>query len=109
MGNLIVDLVIGAANLGLQTYGTLKQMKNQQLAVEYANKLKLLSSADQYALNQKILNAKSDNQRLEILANAIVEIDKRNEAKKTIFPFYVLSACVGLLIIVLVIRSHSHD
>lgn len=95
-------LIIAVVGLAFSIAGTLSSMKNQRLAGEYGKAISNLSYADQQILNEKILRATTQTERLAIIANAVANIKAAQTVQaaknKNLTTILILTGAVGLII-----------
>jgi hypothetical protein len=96
-----ITIAIAAVAALTGVYTGLKGVKNQKLQGEYANAIAKMSFQDQQILNEKMLKAATQSERLAIMANAVASIKQvqaqQAEKNKNITTMLLITA--GMMVL----------
>ncbi len=103
-----VSAIVG---IGSSVAGVLTQVNDAKKRREFEQALSTMSQTQQNALNEKILRAKNDNERLSILINAVAQI-KIGQAsaktdKDTKMAMIIIGGGVALLLTIFMIKKFA--
>lgn len=97
-----VDPISSAVQAGAAIANTIAGISDMNKRRRFEEALALLSNRQQDELNQKILQANTENERLEILSNSLVQYAIANDSNsaKQETVMYILAGALAAIILV---------
>lgn len=110
-GGFDVGVVTGVAQAATGIAQTIANIIDQGKRRQFEQQVALLSNAQQVELNNKLLAANSQTERLQILSNAVLQYTiqaQGSQDKQKTTMIIVASALGGLLVIIALVYSLKH-
>lgn len=106
----MITQVIGAVvQIGTGVAGAISQVKDVKLRREFEQKFQVLSLDQQKRLDEKVLKANTQNERIAIITNAFADVKSREyEAKTkkdTQLAFLVIGGGLAVLLTIFLIKK----